>query len=135
MFCIPIILQEYGLFIHTWDDFPIADSFIIDQRSVKEKEAIRKNRLAFTFKKQNCDVWQDRPQLISFEKVEPKNWRPSIHYIEDHDLILNIILDSDPEYVAFVFFDAASYWLLYRIKVERDHFDCAMLAENLRPNL
>ena len=52
--------------------------------------------LAYTFKKENCDVWKDRPQLISFEKVFPKDWRPTIHYIKAHGLILNIILDADP---------------------------------------
>ena len=116
------------MFIHPWENIKKNDSIIIDLRSQYEKESIKKNRLAYTFKKHNCDVWQDRPQLISYEKVVPQNWRPSIHYLKEKELILHIILDSDQKNVAFVFYDASTFYIRHRVTVERSHFECAMIV-------
>ena len=60
-----------GTFIHSWRNIEKPDSILIDLRSKEEKDAVRKNRFASTFKRDNCDVWRDRPQLISFERVVP----------------------------------------------------------------
>ena len=81
VFYLPYHLQESGTLIHVWEKVAKPDAIVFDLRNEKVKRNVKKNRLAHTFKQRNCDVWQDRPQLLNLEKVLPKNWRPSVHYL------------------------------------------------------
>ena len=92
-----------------------------------------KNRFPNTFKRVNCDVWQDRPELMSIEKVVLTNWRPSVHYLKEQEMILHVILDADCTKVSFVFFNAHTFCLQSRTTIEREHFDCAMVVEEQLP--
>ena len=43
------------------------EQVIFDLRDEKEQDDVKKNRLTDTFKRHNCDVWQDRPELMNYE--------------------------------------------------------------------
>ena len=68
MFFLPHHLHEMGLLREVWADYPF-EAIIFDLRDGYEKTENKKNRLATTFKKKKCDVWQDRPLLMNFENV------------------------------------------------------------------
>ena len=101
---------------------------IIDIRTSEEKENIRNCRVSYTFRVTSCNVWQDRPQLINFEPVKVKNWRPSVHYFEKFDTIVLIALGEKTKNVALIFYDTTHFYELQRLPVKRKHFDCAMIV-------
>ena len=54
------------------------------------KASQRLNKQVCSFKKEMCDVWQDRPRCISHSKAKTKVWNSSVHFIEKFDQILHI---------------------------------------------
>ena len=75
----------------------VQNSIVLDLRSEFNKANQRLNKHIHTFKKSDCDVWQDRPNLISFEQVGFSDWRPSVHYLEGWKMILQVSLDVKHE--------------------------------------
>ena len=94
IFVIPFHLKETGEAVHTWDQVQKRTQIIIDQRSEVDKANVRLNRYCNTFKNQNCNVFQDRPKLISFEPAFPSDWRPSVHNLKEFGQIVQITADE-----------------------------------------
>ena len=42
----------------------------------------------------SCDLFQEKPKLISYEKVTPSNWRTSVHDLKNFNQILQITADE-----------------------------------------
>ena len=43
-----------------------------------------------TFKKTQCNVWNDKPELIDFERCFQSRWHPSVHDLKNEELIVYI---------------------------------------------
>ena len=71
--------MEIGELIKAWPKVTRIEQIIIDMRKEVDKQNVRLNRHVTSFKANDCDVFQDRPLLISYEKVTPSVWRPSVH--------------------------------------------------------
>ena len=57
----------------------------MDFRKEIDKQNVRLGRHVNTFKAVDCDVFQDRPELVAYEQVIPSHWRPSVHYLRAQD--------------------------------------------------
>ena len=64
-------------------------------RSEVDKANVRLNRHVNTFKKNPCDVWQDRPRLISYEACPPGEWRSTVHALERFKQIVQVTPNED----------------------------------------
>ena len=112
VFVIPYHFQEASEQVHAWGDVEKPEQVIFDMRTEKEKQCVQKNRNAHTFRNE-CDVWQDRPQLMSFETVPYNNFRPTVHYLKGQNRIVHITVDyENPQMASFVFFEGNSYYEL-----------------------
>ena len=54
------------------------------------KQNIRLSRHIDTFRKTQCNVWNDRPHLINFKRCIESKWEPSVHNLENEQLIIHI---------------------------------------------
>ena len=91
---IPFPLRETGEPIKAWDGVGTRSQAILDMRSEIDKANVRLNRKVNTFKKENCDVWQDRPQLVSYEICPPGRWLPSVHHLTRFKQIVQVTPDE-----------------------------------------
>ena len=69
--------------------------------------------------------------IASLSRRVPKNWRPSVHYIEKQDAIMVVALDERPSRITLIFYDTKDFYEIQRIKVQRVKFDCAMIVNEL----
>ena len=69
------------------------EQMILDLRSVLNKELDQQNKNTRTFKSE-CDLWNDRPELVWAETVQVTEWRSSVHYLPRTDQILHLVPDE-----------------------------------------
>ena len=81
VFEIPFHVKDSGEPIKPWSDVQKRQSILIDLRTEVTKANVRLGRNVHTYKTGYCNVWQDRPQLISFERVPYSEWRTSVHSV------------------------------------------------------
>ena len=58
-----------------------------------------------------------------------------MHHIEKQDAIMVIALDEKSDRVAFIFYDTVNFYELQRVKVKRYQFDCAMVVNEITPEV
>ena len=93
------------------------------------------NKPNLTFKSE-CNVWNDRPQLIACEQVQVTNWRSSVHHLPEQRRIVHIVPKNATstgkgkrEHVEYIFHqDKDPYFEVSRTSVSRRHFLHAMIA-------
>ena len=78
-----------------WTGVSRREQVILDMRTEVDKANVRLNRHVNTFKKTNCDVWQDRPQLVSYEVIPPGKWRSSVHQLSRLKQIVQVTPDEN----------------------------------------
>ena len=94
LFMIPHQINLIGEHVHDWSDVTLREQIILDMRNEIDKENVRLNRNINTFKADDCDVFQDRPEIIAYEQVTPCDWRPSVHHLESIKQIVQITADT-----------------------------------------
>ena len=60
-----------------------------------DKQNVRLSRHHNTFRKTQCNVWNDRPELIDNRRSLESGWEPSVHDLINEDLILFISLTEN----------------------------------------
>ena len=50
------------------------DEIFIDLRSEIDKANVRLSRHIHTFRRAPCNIWNDRPHLVSFEICKESSW-------------------------------------------------------------
>ena len=103
-------------------------------RTEVDKANVRLNRHVNTFKKTNCDVWQDRPQLVSYEVSPPGKWRSSVHLLRRFRQILQVAPDEnqgrEEAKAQFIFYSSSTLYEMQRVCVNMDHYEaCAIVNE------
>ena len=109
VFVFPSNLIQAELGLHTWKNVQRQEvhNIILDRRTEIDKANVRLNKHVHTFRKTECNVWQDRPNLRNTREVIPTNWHPSVHYLEECNQIIHIVGDrKDEKLINFVFSDA-----------------------------
>ena len=106
IFLIPFHIKETLQHTVVWENLPsLPKQGIIDQRSAIDKANVRLGNNVSTFKKTNCDVWADRPQLISYEISTPSKWVSSIARLRRFQQILQIVPDEKGQNLHFIFYN------------------------------
>ena len=90
----PSHIKDTGEPILPWPEVTQREQVILDMRKEVDRQNVKLNRFVNTFKATACDVFQDRPQLISYEKVTPSDWRTSVHDLKDFNQTLQITADE-----------------------------------------
>ena len=90
IFIFPYHLKESKQSLHIWDTVNQVENIFIDLMSEADKQNIRLSRNVNTFRKTQCNVWNDRPELISFKRCLESEWQPSVHGLINEELILQI---------------------------------------------
>ena len=93
VFEIPFHLKDSGEPLYSWDCVKERESILIDLRDEVTKANIRLNRNVHTYYNGYCDVWRDRPEVVSFEKIPSSDWRTSVHHLKKQNRILQITGD------------------------------------------
>ena len=91
--------------LKAWPTVTEVEQVIFDLRSTAEKEAIRTSQSLNTFK-QECDLWEERPQLISCEEAKQGEgeWFPVIYHLAAYQQVVHVTIDAeDPTRAAFTF--------------------------------
>ena len=104
-------------------------------RSEVDKANVRLNRKVNTFKKENCDVWQDRPQLVSYEICPQGRWLTSVHHLTRFEQIVQVTpdegLNKDEAMAQLIFYSESSLYELERIRVPMEHYEaCTIVNES-----
>ena len=60
-----------------------------------DKQNVRLSRHNNTFRKKQCNIWNDRPELIDKRRSFESGWEPSVHDLIDEELILFISLTEN----------------------------------------
>ena len=91
----PYHLKESKQRLHVWDAQKRTDDIFIDLMSELDKQNVRLCRHHNTFRKTQCNVWNDRPELIENRRSLESGWEPSVHDLIHEDLILFISLTDN----------------------------------------
>ena len=88
-----------------WKNVEDANQIVFDLRSDLQKELIVNCKKINTFKKE-CVIYEEQPQLIYSQYVKHSSWRPSVHKLNEHELIC--VVHTIDENTAFTFFEDES---------------------------
>ena len=106
IFVIPFHVRKTLQHAVEWDGLnSMPTQAILDRRSELERANVRLGNNVSTFKKTNCDVWADRPTLISYEISSPGKWASSVIRLKPHKQIVHVVPDEKGCKIEYVFYN------------------------------
>ena len=112
---------------------PSHEQSILDLRHESERQAIRESGPALTFKRE-CEMWQERPKIISSREVLNAVWQPTVAQLINHDQTVHVTSGEDPELVDFYFHERKPpHDQAQVVSVSKDIYDSVAIAHDRRP--
>ena len=82
----------------------------------------------------NLEIYSEKPKLIACERTSGEKFCSSLHYLENHNTILQISTDPEiKENISFSFYNTKQpYVRTQRVSIAREHYECAMVGNDRR---